>query len=290
MTLTTTTPAATGAALTLLLALTACGSTTTEYVQVTAPASTYLVEYLPGMMDAAVGKSSFKLRVRTRADFKPATGLAISVKPVMTMPAYNHSAPADLVTESSTPGTYDCAVYYQMASGEGMGFWEVTATIGAEKTVFYPSVAMAMGTDSTKVNLWGVTDVGAGGTSSTKYVIFRDGTLGAAAGSLKLYVSRAEDSMMTFKPVSLGSVLAGPTGTVTSVSLTVSADAAFTVPLAAVDAGHGHWSVDLSTLGLVAGSQATVYLKLKVNGEDKTTDGLAASGANASVVFKATPQ
>jgi hypothetical protein len=288
----TTTRTALGAATALLLSLTACGSTTTEYVTVTAPASTYLVEYLPGMMDAAVGKTTFKLRVRTRADALAATGLAITLKPVMHMPTYDHSAPADVVTESATPGTYDCAVYYQMPSGAGMGYWEVTATIGAEKVTFTPSVGMAMGMDSVRVNLWGVSDVGATSTATTKYVIFRDGPLAAAAGSLKLYLSRAENMMMDFKPVHVGSILAAPTGTVTSVSLTAYAatDSTFTTPLPAVHSANGHWTIDVSSLGLVAGTQATVNLKLKVNGEDKTTDGLAAAGANASVAFTATPQ
>jgi hypothetical protein len=290
--MTTTTRTALAAALPLLLTLAACGSTKTEYVTVTAPESTYLVEYLPGMMGAVAGKTTFQLRVRTRADYKAATGLAITVKPVMTMPAYDHGAPADLVTESATPGTYDCAVYYQMASGAGMGYWELTATIGAESVTFVPSVAMAMGSDTVKANLWGVSDAAVPDTASTKYVIFKDGPLLASAGSLKLYVSRAEDMMMTFKPVSAGSVLGGPTGTVSSVSLTAYAatDTAFATPLAAVDGGHGHWSVDVSSLGLTAGAQATVNLKLKVNGEDKTTNGLAPAGANASVAFKVTPQ
>jgi hypothetical protein len=48
--------------------------------------------------------------------------------------------------------------------------------------------------------------------------------------------------------------------------------------------------VDVSSLAPVAGTQKTVYLKLKVNGEDKTTDGLAPAGANATVAFKVTPQ
>jgi len=289
--MTMTTRAVTGAALTLMLSMTACGSTTTEYVTVTAPASTYLVEYLPGMMGAAMGKTTFQLRVRTRADYKPATGLAISVKPVMTMPTYSHSAPADVVIESATtPGTYDCAIYYQMASGPGMGYWELTATIGAEKVAFYPSVAMAMGSDSTLVRLWGVSDVGAGGMASTKYVIFKDGPLAASAGSLKLYLARGENMMMDFKPVYVGATLAGPTGTVTSATLTASADAAFTTPLAASHSANGHWSVDVSSLSPVAGVQATVYLKLNVNGENKTTDGNVLSASNGSVAFMVTPQ
>ena len=208
----------------------------------------------------------------------------------MTMPTYSHSAPADVVTESATPGTYDCAIYYQMASGAGMGYWEVTATIGAEKAVLNPSVAMAMGTDSTLVRLWGVSDVGAGGMAITKYVIFKDGPLTAAAGSLKLYLARGENMMMDFKPVYVGATLAGPTGTVTGATLTASADAAFTTPLSASHTANGHWSVDVSSLSPAAGTQATVYLKLDVNGENKTSDGNVLSAGNGSVAFKVTPQ
>jgi len=282
------------AALVALLALAACGKTKTEYVEVTAPESTYLVEVLPGMMGAAVGKSEFQLRVRNRADSTPASGLTISIKPVMYMADMNHSAPADVVTESSEPGTYDCAIYFQMMSGVGMGYWEVTATIGtgaaAETAVFYPSVGMAMGTDTVRKNLWGVSDVGSTATATTKYVLFADGPLTEAEGQLHLHLSRAEDMMMTFRPVHVGAALAGTTGTVTSVSLTASATATFTTPIAATDAGHGHWTLDLSSLELAAGAQTTVYLELQVNGEDKTTDGLVVSGTNAYVDFKVTPR
>jgi hypothetical protein len=291
----TTTRAALSAALPLLLTLAACGETktetVTEYVTVTGPAGTYIVDYVAGTTNSVVGKSTFQLRVRTRATGAAATGLAASLRPVMYMPTYNHGAPADVVTESTTtPGTYDCTVYYQMASGPGLGYWEVSATIGTERVAFYPAVDMPMGTDSTLVRLWGGSDVGAGGMSSTKYVIFNDGPLSATAGSLKLYLSRSQNMMMDFKPVYVGSVLAAPTGTVTGVSLTASADAAFTTPIVATHSANGHWTIPLT--GLVAGTQTTVYLKLNVNAEDKTTDGLAvsATNANASVAFKVTPQ
>jgi hypothetical protein len=178
-----------------------------------------------------------------------------------------------------------------MASGANMGYWELAVSVGTEKVTFYPSVGMAMGTDTVKANLWGVSDNDAATpTASTKYVIFKDAPLSASTGTLALYVARAEDAMMTFKPVTLGSTLAGPTGTITSVALTVSTDAAFTTPIAATDDGHGHWSATLPTAGLTAGAQATVYLKLRVNGEDKTKDGLAPSATNGSVAFKVTPQ
>ncbi len=273
------------AALTTLLALAACGTTTTEYVTVTAPASTYLVEYLPGMMDAVVGKYSFKLRVRTRADSLPAAALAITLKPLMTMPTMSHGAPADLVTESATPGTYDCAVYYQMASGAGMGYWELAVKIGTETTTFYPAVAMAMGTDTTKTPpIWGPSDTAMGGMSMTKYNIFRDGPVTAAAGSLPLYLVRAENMMLDFKPVYVGAALAGTT--VTAVSLTASTDGGATYPITATHVAHGHWTMPLS--GLTAGTQATIQLKLSVNGENKTTDGNVLT--TTLVSFKLTPQ
>ena len=65
-----------------MLLLAGCGTETkteTVYVATTAPASTYLVEYIPGtalhstMADAAVGKTTFQLRIRNRNTFAAAS-------------------------------------------------------------------------------------------------------------------------------------------------------------------------------------------------------------------------
>jgi hypothetical protein len=270
------------AALTLLAA---CTKTETNTVTVSPADSTYLVEWIPG--ESVVGKSTFQLRVRRRADFAPATGLAITVRPTMVMTGMTHSTPVDVVTESATQGTYDGTIYYLMASGTGMGYWALDLSVGGEVHTVYPSVDMAMGTDTVKRNLWGASD--GMGSMAKKYFLFRDGPY-TGEHQLRLHVSRAEDSLMTFKPVFGGATLGAPTGAVTSVSLTASTDPAFATSAAGVDGGHGHWALDLSSFTLDPAVATTVYVRLQVNGEDKTTDGAAASAANAAAVFSVTPQ
>ena len=93
---------------------------------------------------------------------------------------------------------------------------------------------------------------------------------------------------MTFVPASDGSVLSSPTGTVTSMSVQASSDGGSTW-LAATDKANGHWSVSGFT-NLVSAQTATIYVKLNVNAQDKTTNGGAASGANAYATFVLTPQ
>jgi hypothetical protein len=66
-------------------------------------------------------------------------------------------------------------------------------------------------------------------------------------------------------------------------------DTAFTSPVSGTDNGNGHWSLSgLSDLS--SGVSTTIYIKLQVNGQDKTTDGAAASGANAYTSFVVTAQ
>lgn len=259
----------------------ACTETKVEkqFVQVSAPASTYLVEYLPGMMDATVGKSTFRLRVKKRSDDSPAAGLAVSLRPVMTMSTMTHGAPADVVRESATPGTYDCAVYYLMMSGVGMGYWELNVDIGGETATFYPSVGMYMGTDKpVRRTLWGASD--GMGTTDPRYFVFRDGPVSAAAHTVPFFLSRSESMMMAFQPVvSTGFAPGVPV-------LTASADPSFTTPIAAAHAGDGHWTVDIASLGPVEGTPTTVYLKLIVAGEPKTVDG---TPTTAYTSFTVTP-
>jgi hypothetical protein len=52
----------------------------------------------------------------------------------------------------------------------------------------------------------------------------------------------------------------------------------------AVDVTKGHWGIGLSSF-----TTGTVYVKMNVNGEDKTTDGNAVSGANGYATFIVTP-
>ena len=285
-----------------LLLLAGCGTETkTEYVQTSTPASTYLVEYIPGttmsgtMSDATTGKTTFKLRVRNRSTFAAASGLTMTVYPLMHMSTMSHSAPADVVTESSTPGTYDCAMYYLMASGTGSkgGYWELQVKIGSETATFYPSVGMAMGTDTLRATLYGSDDVVSTMTGTpqyNKYYLFNDGPVSAATPTFSLFISHSEDMIMSFKPAYVGAAMSSPTGLVTSMTVTASQDAAFTSPLSAVHSGNGHWTVSGLT-GLVSSQTTTIYVKMDLNGQDKTTDGMVSSPTSTNyATFIVTPQ
>lgn len=285
----------------VLLMLAGCGNdtTNTEYVQVTGPASTYLVEYVPGMMAAAQGKTKFQIRVRKRSDGSAASGLAssMSLYPLMHMnDGRNHATPADPVAESSTPGTYNCTVYYLMADMMGStvtGFWELTVNIGSEAAVFYPSVGMAMG-DTPLFKLNGVADIISvpTGTEKRTYLLFHDGLAsGATYSTLNLFIATKE-SMTYFPAVSIGTALSSPTGTWTvdgpTTSLLASLDSTFTSgTVTGTDNGSGHWTLPEIT-GLSSGATTTVYVKLTVNSEIKTAGTTTTAAGYAT--FKVTPQ
>lgn len=263
----------------------ACGKTSSD------PASAvYKVEYIPGTgMNAPVqGKTSFQLKISKQSDGSAATGLNPSL--AMTMHMTNgdsHATPVDSVKESGTPGTYDCTAYYLMASGPTMGTWEMNVTVANETTTFNPDVAMAMGNDTVRATLYGADDVlgNTSGVSYNKYYIFRDGMISASMPTLKLYISHSENMMMDFKAVSVGSVLSSPTGTVASMIVLASMDSSFasSATVAATDNASGHWSVPGLT-GLVSGQTSTVYVKLNVNEQVKT------SGTVDYATFVVTPQ
>jgi len=261
--------------------------------------NTYRVEYLPGMMSASMGKTMFKIRITDRTNGNPVTGLvgtnALTLMTKMHMPTMSHGTPVDVIIEDGAhPGTYNCTIYYLMASGPAMGFWELKVMIGSgmsETSTFYPKVGMAMGSDTIVQRLYGPSDIvasGMSGTQYTKYVLFRNGTVDAATGTLNLLIAHAENMMMNFKPLSVGSVLSSPTGTVMSMVVSAATDTAFTSPVSGVDGGNGHWS--LAVGGLSSGVATTIYVKMNVNGENKTTNGTTASGANAYTSFVVTPQ
>jgi hypothetical protein len=282
----------------MMLLTTACGGGDSSALvappnpNVAATAS-YKVEYVPGTpSNPTMGKTTFQVRVSKLSDGTPATGLAgsISLMPVMHMPSMDHSTPADVVTESSTYGTYDCTVYYIMASSD-MDRWELDVIVAGETATFSPVVGMPMGSDSIRATLYGPDDIvsGMSGTQYNKYYLLKNGSVTVAASTLELFIAHGENMNMKFAPVSDGSVLSSPTSTVTAMTVQASMDSAFSSLLTVDDNGNGHWSVSGLT-GLVSAQTSTVYVKLSVNVQDKTTDGAAASGSNAYATFIVTPQ
>lgn len=171
-----------------------------------------------------------------------------------------------------------------IGSGMGMG------TGSSETAAFYPAVGMAMGTDTVRTTLYGPDDIvtSMSGTQTNKYYLFRDGVVSAATPTLNLFIAHSESMMMNFKAVSAGSVLSSPTGTVTSMTVQASSDSSFSTPVTGTDKGNGHWSLSGLT-GLVSGQTATIYVKLNVNSQDKTTNGNAASGTNGYATFLVMP-
>jgi hypothetical protein len=255
--------------------------------------NSYRVEYVPGMMSAAQGKTAFKIRITNRSDDSPAAGLTVSLMPMMHMATMSHSTPVDTITDNGD-GTYSCTVYYLMASGMGMGYWELKVMIGSgmmgETATFYPNVGMSMGANTVRTTLKGQNDIISSmtGTEKRSYYLFRDGLSGSTGNhTFDLFIA-AKESMMAYPAVSVGTVLSSPTGTVTSMLVQASTDSSFASPVSAVDNGNGHWTLSGMT-GLISGQTGTIYVKLNVNGEDKTTDGSAPSGSNAYASFTVTP-
>jgi hypothetical protein len=254
--------------------------------------NTYRVEYVPGMMAATVGKTSFKIRVTDRIGGTPVTGLTLKLMPLMHMATMSHATPVDTVVESATAGTYNCTAYYLMASGPGMGFWELKVLVGGmmgEPATFYPPVGMAMGSTTVRATLKGqATDIISSmtGTEKRSYYLFKDGLVTASTTTFDLFIA-AKQSMMSYPAVSTSTVLSSPTGTITSMTVDASTDGGSNwVP--AVDNTNGHWSVS-GLSGLISGTTGTIIVKMTVNGEDKTTDGNAVSGANGYATFVVTP-
>jgi hypothetical protein len=252
-------------------ALKACGDHHTALGLASGAVKTdsYAVEWVGGVAGAKMGRSAFQLRVTTAAG-APVSGAAISLVPKMFMSTKNHSAPVDAIAESAVAGTYDAAVYFQMASGPTMGFWEVAVTVNGETACFYPEVAMTM---NVLGRLYGVADLIPKlptGTQKRTYLVFKDALTGMGPHTLKLFVAAPDDAeMMRFPAIGAGATLhdgAGAAWAVDEVVVQASSDAGATWQVATVGP-RGHYEV-AGLDGLASGG--TVRVKVSVNGEAKT--------------------
>jgi hypothetical protein len=265
----------------------------------------YRIEYVPGMMSAMEGKSQFNLRVTDRYTQAPVSGLNIMLMPMMYMAMHHHGTPVDGVVDNGD-GTYTATVYYLMASsmmnGMPMGYWQLMVTLGGmngESTYFYPKVMMNMSGDSAQARLKGQNDLipgmGMGGTVTPEmrtYYLFNDGLSGSTDNhTFNLFIA-AKESMMSYPAIETGMTLnAGDVDyelAMTSITVEVSSDA--TNWVSATENGHGHWTA-AGISGLTDNTEGTLYVKLGVNGEQKTTDGNAPTGdgSNDFAMFSLTP-
>ena len=259
---------------------------------------TYKVEYVKGTKAASNGKTEFQLVITTIADGTAATGLIPTIAPMMNMTSHSHATPVHSITESSTAGTYDCIIYYVMASkmmdGTSMGFWDLKISIGTEEAHFFPPVMMAMG-DTTLAKLKSSTDKIAGMADTAEnrtYFVFNDTLVSMTSTYTFNIFLAAKASMMSFPAVSDGTVLQDETPTDWTVSpllLEASTDGTTWVTMTA-GTDTGEWTAAGLT-GLTDGTEGTIYVKLTINGTQYTTDGETAvgDGTNDYATFTVTP-
>ncbi len=265
----------------------------------TALTPSYKIEYIPGTSAAAMGKSSFRIKVTNRSDNSPASGKTLSLRPFMYMATKSHTTPMEDPVDNGD-GTYSCTVYYVMSSavnGMSMGVWELKVTIGTESATFYPIVGTTAGNDML-TKLSGITDsiMGMAGMEKRTWFLFNDGLTDTIDGSytFRVFLATKENGMtLSFPAVTVGSILKNQSNTnwtVTSIAMEVSTDKTTWVP--ATDLGNGHWSASGLT-GLTAGTPGRIYVKLSVSDgtvtEQKTTDGTAVGAANGYQTFNVTP-
>ncbi len=258
--------------------------------------STYKVTYVEGSMKAMQGKTTFKIGVTKLSDGSAAPSLPVTLAPKMYMATMSHVTPIDSITDNGD-GTYTCVVYYLMASGPTMGYWELKVGVNAEIATFYPAVAMSMG-DTTKVTLKHKDDKipGMNGMTTLRaYPLFKDSLTAdmGATYTFKAFVT-SQESMMSFPKLYSGIVLSAGTAsqlTVNTLSVQASTDGTTWIPMTEDTTNKGHFSVSGLT-GLSNGVQGNIYVKLTVNGNDyvdNATGDAAANGAHTYATFTVTP-
>ena len=267
----------------LLLILTinlvsACGNAITDPAYESVTTTSYKIEYIP-LTTAAEGKTTYKLRLTYTTTGTAVAGKTITLAPTMTMTSMGHSTPYEALS-SNGDGTYSGTIYFVMASvaadGSSMGTWNLEFTVDGETVTFHPTVAMAIGS---VVKLKGVNDkIGSMmGSTSRTYQIFNDGIGGS---NVKFFITAVDDSaMMTFPTVSVGTTLHNQMNAavpITDMTVDVSTDKSTWATLS--DNGSGRWSKP-GLAALAVGSH--LYVRLTVNGEQKTIDGAAVGASNA---------
>ncbi|MCP5207137.1 MAG: hypothetical protein H7A01_08060 [Hahellaceae bacterium] len=272
------------------------------------------------------GRSQFALTINDKMGM-PVDGVTPQLNPVMNMAMHSHGTPFEGCTETDAQGTSICTLYYLMASemmnGASMGYWNIGVQIGEETVSFTPSVMMAMG-DTARAVLKGVndmipvmsmpvTDSGMAGDMSghdmpghdmsghsmsamamaadmeaRSYYLFNDGLIASTEGHQFALFIASKNSMNDYPAVATGSSLkkGDMTVSVDEVLVEVSIDGnTFTT---ASELGGGHFRVD-ALMGLVTGTETEVYVRLTVNGEQKTSDGMMLGDANGLATFFVTP-
>ncbi|MCW8831632.1 MAG: hypothetical protein OQK32_08960 [Gammaproteobacteria bacterium] len=237
----------------------------------------YTVEYIEGMMGAMEGKSQFQIRVTDGAGAPVSS--TVSLMPMMYMDDKNHSSPVDgNCVETSTAGTYDCIMYYVMASvmmdGMSMGYWDIKVMIGGmmgESVHFFPQVMMAMnGTALVKQkNEYDTIMNMEGGADARTFLLFKSNLSGMTGNHTFELFTATMETMMSFPAVTSTTTLGIGTGNelvISSMSIEVSTDPTFVSDsVMATEDGNGYWTAAGIT-GLINDVEGELYVRMVING------------------------
>jgi len=260
----------------------------------------YHVKYASDMTMISDGKSTFTVEISDVTTGAPLSGLNVSLMPMMDMVAgHMHDAPVGAVVDNGD-GSYEMTVYYLMPSkmmnGTVMGEWELNIMIGGmggETAKFYPDVMMAMG-DTVKASLLGQSDMimGMMAAESRRYFVFKNQIMGTTGNHSFSFFLAARESMMShvavYENVTLNQGDATYEYLVSPIAVEVSTDGSSWTTATSV--GDGNYSVSGLT-GLTDNVQGEIQVRLTIQGEQKTTNGLAPAGdgTNDYGVFTVTP-
>ncbi len=263
----------------------------------TALSNSYRLDYVAGSMGAMQGKTMFMVELKNRLTEAVVSGATVSLMPMMHMAMHSHSTPVDgPCIETATTGTYSCTLYYlmasQMMSGDSMGYWDLKVMVNGEAAHFFPSVMMAMG-DTARADLKGVNDkimnMMTMTMESRRYHLFKSSLSGSSGNhSFQVFIAAGE-SMMNFPAVVDSTVLnVGEMNELTVNGIVVEISTDLVTWVTAVSEGNGYWAAS-GLDGLTSGVQGNIYIKISVNGEQKSTNGQVASGDNGYATFSVTP-
>lgn len=254
----------------------------------------YTFELTPPMM-TEVGKTVYKLKVTNVSDGSPVVAETPMLMPLMYMGVgHKHSTPHSGCTATDADGIATCTAYFlmasAMASGDVMGNWDLKFTHDSENAHFFPKVMMAMGDTARAVIKGDSSDqipMMNGMAASRNYNLFNNGLSGIGnARSVELFIS-AQESMMNFPPLVDGVELnAGTVYALTPGTIVVKVSTDNSTWVTATTTDDGLWTASLLT-GLVDGVESTLYVKLSVNGDEKTTTGT--TGGETAAQFTVTP-
>ncbi|HEY6007669.1 MAG TPA: hypothetical protein VIU40_05045 [Geobacteraceae bacterium] len=254
----------------------------------------YRVQYAPAAGGDSAGKDTFTLKITKRSDGSAATGLAsgIVLNPLMVMTSMSGGTTwPNAVAETSTPGTYTGTVYYSMATTGMDMYWKLSVVIGTETAVFYPYAAALPTGNTVSVKFSNGNDTTTGTTKRT-YRVWRDSLTARPGGTYDFSVFVSSIDGGNTLPVYAGQSWSTAPLAISTVTLQASTDGTTWVTLSPVGTNTGRYTVN--RLALMQGMTMPVYVKLSINGNVYTTNGLAydngtGTASNAVQTVSVTP-